>query len=149
VELSLRWAGATARWWIAGGALFALAAGVAAGRGVSPAADWAIMAVLAGGLSALSAVGLVRRRLEAGPDGVRFRTVLRWRRLGWDEISRFEDLRMTSDKPRLRAGVVLSDGSRVLLPVPLTGAVDAHVFERQLSELRSLHSRHRHSTLEA
>ncbi|SDF98297.1 hypothetical protein SAMN05216260_1133 [Streptomyces griseoaurantiacus] len=80
---------------------------------------------------------------------MRYRVALRWRRLGWDEIVRFEDLWMTSGKPRLRADVLLSDGSRVLLPVPLAGVVDAHAFEGQLSQLRALHSRHRHSTLGA
>jgi hypothetical protein len=146
VELSLQWAGAVARWWTAGAGLFAVAAGGAAGWGVAPAGDWAILAVLAGGLAVAGGVGLLRRRLEAGPDGVRFRMVVRWRRLGWDEIVRFEDLRMTSDKSRMRAGVVLRDGSRVLLPVPLTSAVDAHVFEKELSQLRALLSRHRRST---
>jgi hypothetical protein len=154
VELVLRWEGTAARWWTAGTLLFAVVAGCAAGWGVEPVLDWAVLAVLAGGAALGCAAGLLRRRLEAGPDGLRFRMVVRWRRLGWGEIVRFEDLRVSSAHarvrtPAMRVAALLRDGSLVMLPVPLTGAADAHVFEKQLSRLRALHARHRSGALGA
>ncbi|MBG7697819.1 PH domain-containing protein [Streptomyces sp. MC1] len=47
----------------------------------------------------MSALAVLGRRLDAGPDGLRFRTVLRWRRLEWDEIVGFEDVRQQRSPP--------------------------------------------------
>jgi hypothetical protein len=49
----------------------------------------------------------------------------------------------------MRVAALLRDGSLVMPPVPLTGAADAHVFEKQLSRLRALHARHRSGALGA
>ncbi|WP_445524914.1 PH domain-containing protein [Streptomyces cyslabdanicus] len=94
---------------------------------------------------------MLRRRVEAGPDGLRFRTVLRWRRLKWDEIVRLEDLRVAAADPRLRhqnlrVAATLHDGSTIWLPVPWVGAADIRDFEKQLSQLRALHHRYARST---
>jgi hypothetical protein len=149
-ELSLRWGGKSARWWTALAVLFAVAAGVAARLGAPDAQDWGILSACVGSAAALG-VGLLRRRVEAGPDGLCFRTVLRWRRLEWDEIVRFEDLRVDSadsriSTPNLRVAATLRDGSTVSLPVPWVGAADVGDFEKQLSQLRALHRRYRRST---
>ncbi|GGJ50295.1 hypothetical protein [Streptomyces brasiliensis] len=150
-ELSLRWEGKSARWWTALAVLFAVAAGVAARLGVPDAQDWGILSAGVGVGAVSCALGMLRRRVEAGPDGLRFRTVLRWRRLEWDEIDRFEDLRVAAADPRvrrpeLRVAATLRDGSMVSLPVPWVGAADAGDFEKQLSQLRALHRRYRRST---
>ncbi|MHB9861023.1 PH domain-containing protein [Streptomyces sp. YIM S03343] len=147
-ELSLRWQGKSVRWWIAGVALFAVAAGVAARRGVPDAQDWGIFSGLAGVAVVSTALGMFRRRVEAGPDGLRFRTVLRWRRLRWDEIVCLEDLRVAGAEqgPQLRVAARLLDGSMVPLPVPWVGVDDATDFERQLSQLRALHHRYGRSS---
>ncbi|MDT6987324.1 hypothetical protein ACFSUJ_24935 [Streptomyces lusitanus] len=95
---------------------------------------------------------MLRRRVEAGRDGLRFRTVLRWRTLEWDDILRLEDLRVAAPDsrirtPSLRVAAALRDGSVVSLPVPWTGAADADDFERQLSQLRTLHVRYGRGSL--
>lgn len=147
-ELSLRWGGRTARLLTASAVLFALAAGIAAGLGVPNAQDWGILSAGVGVAAVGGAIGTLRRRVEAGPDGLRIRTVLRWRRLKWDEIVRFEDLRVASADPRspngpsLRVAAALRDGSVVWLPVPWLGTADTGDFEKQLSQLRALHHRY-------
>ncbi|MFE7414822.1 hypothetical protein [Streptomyces laurentii] len=153
-ELSLRWEGKAARWWTAAALLFAVGAGVAAGLGAPWAQKWAIAAGLVGTAAVSGMIGMFRRRVEAGPDGLRFRAVLGWRRLEWDEIVRFEDLRVDSAGDRLRTSnlrvaAMLRDGSVVSLPLPWVGAESARDFEQQLSQLRALHRRYRHSTVGA
>ncbi|WP_177198721.1 PH domain-containing protein [Streptomyces colonosanans] len=150
-ELSLRWEGKSARWWTALSALFAVAAGGAARLGAPGAQDWGIISAIVGVGAVGCALGLLRRRVEAGPDGLRFRTVLRWRRLEWDEIVRLEDLRVAAADPRvrrsnLRVAATLRDGSMVSLPVPWVGAADVGDFEKQVSQLRALHRRYARST---
>ncbi|WP_078966820.1 PH domain-containing protein [Streptomyces sp. WM6378] len=152
VELSLRWEGKSARRWIAVCVLFAVAAGVAACLGVPDARDWGILSGVVGASAAGCVLGMLRRRVEAGPDGLRFRTVLRWRRLEWNEIARLEDLRVAAADtrirtPNLRVAATLRDGSMVSLPVPWAGAADVGDFEKQLSQLRALHRRYSRSTL--
>lgn len=146
-ELSLRWQGKAARWWTAFAALGAAAAGVAAGLGVPDAQTWGILAAIVGMGAATGALWLLRRRVEAGPDGLRYRAVLRWRRLAWQDIARFEDLRVNGADPRfrsteLRVAARLCDGSTVSLPVPWMGPAEMGVFEKQLSQLRALHRRY-------
>ena len=146
-ELSLRWQGRSARWWHAFAALGAAAAGVAAGLGAPGAQTWGILAAIVGMGAATGALWLLRRRVEAGPDGLRFRTVLRWRQLAWQDIARFEDLRVEGADPRrrsteLRVAARLRDGSTVSLPVPWMGPAEMSVFEKQLSQLRALHRRY-------
>jgi hypothetical protein len=149
-ELSLRWEGKSARWWTAVSVLFAVAAGVAARLGAPHTRDWGVLSGVVGTGAVSCALGMLRRRVEAGPDGLRYRTVLRWRRLEWDEIVRFEDLRVASADPRLstpnlRVAATLRDGSTVSLPVPWVGAADMGDFEKQLSQLRALHRRYARS----
>jgi Bacterial PH domain len=146
-ELSLRWGGRSARWWTALAALGAVAAGVEAGLGASDATQWGALSGAMGMGAVGCALGVLRRRVEAGPDGLRFRAVLRWRGLKWDEIVRLEDLRVASTDPRirtpnLRVSARLRDGSTVPLPVPWTGAADMADFEKQLRQLRAVHRRY-------
>jgi hypothetical protein len=150
-ELLLQWEGKSARWWTALSALVAVAAGVAAGIGVPDAAKWGVLSGTVGVGAVACALGMLRRRVEAGPDGLRFRAVLRWRRLKWDEIVRLEGLRVAAvdsrvRSPNLRVAATLRDGSTVWLPVPWAGAADMGNFEKQLSQLRALHHRYAHST---
>ncbi|MEV5235535.1 hypothetical protein [Streptomyces pseudogriseolus] len=89
---------------------------------------------------------MLRRRVEEGPDGLRFRTGLRWRTLEWNDILRLEDLRVAAPDSRIRTpspriAAAMRDGSVIPLPVPWTGAADADDFEKQLSRLRALHVR--------
>ena len=150
-EVSLRWEGASARRWTALSALFAAAAGVAAFLGVPDARKWGSVSAIVGVLVVSCALGMLRRRVEAGPDGLRFRAVLRWRRLDWDEIVRLEDLRTAaldsrSRQSELRVAATLRDGSTVALPVPWAGAGDVAEFEKQVSRLRALHHRYARDT---
>ncbi|MBP0457056.1 PH domain-containing protein [Streptomyces montanisoli] len=146
-ELSLRWQGKSARWWTAFAALAAAAAGVAAGLGAPDAQTWGILAAIVGMAAVGSAISMLRRRVEAGPDGLRYRTVVRWRRLAWEDIARFEDLLVDGADPRfrsteLRVAARLRDGSTVSLPVPWMGPAEMGVFAKQLSQLRALHRRY-------
>jgi hypothetical protein len=150
-ELLLRWEGKSARWWTALFALFAVATGVAARLGVPDAEKWGVFSASAGVGAVGCVLGMLRRRVEAGPDGLRFRAVLRWRRLKWDEIVRFEDLRVAAvdhrmRRPNLRVAAALRDGSMVSLPVPWGGVADVGDFEKRLSQLRALHRRYARST---
>ena len=145
--LSLRWEGKSARRWTALAALVAVAAGVAAGLGAPGATKLAVLSAIVGVGALGCALGMLRRRVEAGPDGLRFRAVLRWRRLDWDEIVRLEDLRTAaldsrSRQSELRVAATLRDGSTVALPVPWAGAGDVAEFEKQVSRLRALHHRY-------
>ncbi|MEF9908585.1 hypothetical protein [Streptomyces sp. P9-A2] len=150
-ELSLRMGGASARWATALSATVAVAAGVAAGLGVPDAEKWGVLSGTVGVGAVGYALGVLRRRVEAGPDGLRIRAMLRWRRLEWDEILRLEDLPIAADPrarsgPRLRVAAMLRDGSVVWLPVPYVGAADAGGFEKQLTQLRAVHRRYARST---
>ncbi|GAB1333223.1 hypothetical protein ACE1SV_75620 [Streptomyces sennicomposti] len=143
----MRWGGKPARWWTALAALAAVAAGVAAGLGVPDAQKWGVFSGTVGVGAVGFALGMLRRRVEAGPDGLRLRAVLRWRQLKWDEIVRLEDLRVAAADPRvrqsnLRVAATLHDGSTVPLPVPWAGATDVVDFEKQVSQLRALHRRY-------
>ncbi|WP_158710326.1 PH domain-containing protein [Streptomyces sp. NRRL F-5126] len=146
-ELSLRWQGRSARWWTAFAALAAVAAGVAAGLGAPDAQTFEIISLIVGASVVGGAVGLFRRRVEAGPDGLRYRAVARWRRLAWADIARFEDLQMNdvgwrTRSTELRVEAKLRDGSSVSLPVPWMGPAERSVFDKQLFQLRSLHRRY-------
>ncbi|MGW1759634.1 PH domain-containing protein [Streptomyces mirabilis] len=150
-ELSFRILGASARWATALAALAAIGAGVAAGLGVPGHDQWVgCSSVLAAG-TLITAFGFLGRRLEAGQDGLRYRTVLRWHRLEWDEIDRFEDLRVQPGDRRLsthnlRVVAKLRSGEAVWLPVPYAGSVDAFSFEDQLRALRAAHHHYRPGT---
>ncbi|MEU3078197.1 hypothetical protein [Streptomyces laurentii] len=153
-ELSLRGEGKAARWWTAAALLFAVVAGVVAGVGVPGAQKWGIAAGLVGIGAVSGAVAMFRRRVEAGPDGPRFRAVLGWRRLAWDEIVRFEDLRVASSdsrikEPNLRVAVALRDGTSVALPVPWAGSDGVRGFEQDLSRPRAVHARYKRSAVGA
>ncbi|MET9171568.1 PH domain-containing protein [Streptomyces misionensis] len=146
-ELSLRWGGQSARWWTAALALVAVAAAVAASLGVPGAEKLAIFAGVVGVGVLGCGLGMLRRRVEAGPKGLRLRAVLRWRRLDWDEIVRLEGLRVAAVDSRVRSSnlrvvATLRDGSTVPLPVPWVGADDMGEFERQLSRLRAVQHRY-------
>lgn len=146
-ELSLRWGGKSARWVTAVSVLFAVAAGVAAARGVPDAKDWGVMSGVVGVGAVGCALGVLRRRVEAGPDGLRIRAVLRWRQLTWEEIVRLEGLRIAADPrarsgERLRAAATLRDGSVVWLPVPFVGAADMAGFENEMAQLRAVQRRY-------
>ncbi|MGW4391782.1 PH domain-containing protein [Streptomyces sp. NPDC004685] len=89
------------------------------------------------------AFGFLLRRVEAGPDGLRYRTVLRWHRLEWDEIVRLQEIQvMPNDRrqktPNVRVEATLRSGEAVRLPVPWFGAVDAITFEGELRKLRAV-----------
>ncbi|MFF2519521.1 PH domain-containing protein [Streptomyces sp. NPDC058086] len=132
-------------------ALAAIGAGVAAGLGVPGRDQWVgCSSVLAAG-TLITAFGFLGRRLEAGQDGLRYRTVLRWHRLEWDEIDRFEDVRVQAGDRRLsthnlRVVAKLRSGEAVWLPVPYAGSVDAFSFEDQLRDLRAAHLHYRPGT---
>ncbi|MFE4425284.1 hypothetical protein, partial [Streptomyces sp. NPDC056817] len=150
-ELSLRWGGKSARWATALSALVAVAAGVAAALGVPNAEQWGVISGVVGVAAVGCALGMLRRRVEAGPDGLRIRAVLRWRRLKWDEIVHLEGLRIAADPrarsgERLRVAATLRDGSVVWLPVPFVGAADTAGFERELAQLRAVQRRYARST---
>ncbi|MEU3343681.1 hypothetical protein ABZ723_01505 [Streptomyces sp. NPDC006700] len=146
-EVSLRWEGNSARWATALATLAAVAAGVAAGFGGPDAEKWGILSGTVGVGAVGCALGMLRRRVEAGPDGLRFRAMLRWRRLKWDEIVHLEGLRIAADPrarsgERLRVAATLRDGSVVWLPVPFVGAADTRGFEKDLALLREVRRRH-------
>ncbi|KAK1179795.1 PH domain-containing protein [Streptomyces sp. NBS 14/10] len=150
-ELWLRMVGKSARWTTAMAALAAVAAGIAASLGAPDAEKLGILSGTVGVAAVGFAVGGLRRRVEAGPDGLRIREILRWRRLGWDEIVRLEDLWIAADPrarsgQRLRVAARLRDDSLVWLPVPFVGAVDVAGFERELAQLRALHRRYTRGT---
>ncbi|MEU3190894.1 hypothetical protein ABZ686_09685 [Streptomyces sp. NPDC006992] len=84
-------------------ALTALAAGVAAKLGAAQAEEWGITSAVVGAATAPGALTVLGRRVQSGPAGLRFRTVLRWRRPEWDEIVGSEDLGVDSSDPRLRS----------------------------------------------
>lgn len=90
-------------------ALFAVAAGAAAGRGASNARNGGVLSACVGVAAVGCAHGMLRRRVEEGPDGLRFRTALRWRTLEWNDIHRLEDLRVAAPDSRIRTP---SRGSR-------------------------------------
>ncbi|MFF3469338.1 hypothetical protein [Streptomyces sp. NPDC002619] len=151
-DLCLRSGGKSARLVTALCALVAIVAGGAAGLGVPQSDKWGILSATVGVMTVAYALGVLRRRVEAGPDGLRFRTVLRWRRLAWDEILRFEDLRVLPGDPRLhtrpnlRVVTKLRSGAIVWLPVPYFGADGTQLFEAQLAQLRALRRRYSRST---
>ncbi|MFE2580325.1 hypothetical protein [Streptomyces sp. NPDC059378] len=146
-ELSLRSGGKSLRVAIALSALAAIAAGVAAGLGVAQAEKWGILSGVIGVATVAVALTMLGRRVEAGPAGLRFRTVLRWHRLEWDEIVSFEDVRVAASDPRLhstnlRVVVELRGGAVVWLPVPYVDAADVRSFEEQIAQLRALRRRY-------
>ncbi|MFB7600921.1 PH domain-containing protein [Streptomyces sp. NPDC056160] len=150
-ELSLRSGGRTERLVTASAALAAIAAGVAAGLGVPQSDKWAVLCVVIAVAAVGYALGMLMRRVEAGPDGLRYRTVLRWHRLEWEEILRFEDLRVQPADSRsrgthLRVSAKLHGDALVWLPLPYAGEADTRTFEAQLAELRALHRRYAHRT---
>ncbi|MFE9391954.1 PH domain-containing protein [Streptomyces sp. NPDC006784] len=142
-ELSLRAGGRPIRVGLALAALTALVAGVAAGLGVTRAEEWGIISGVVGAGTVLGAFAVLGRRVQAGPAGLRFRTLLRWRRLDWKEIAGFEDLRVDSSDPRLRStnlrvAARLRDGALVVLPVPYLAAEEAGTFHEETARLRAL-----------
>lgn len=146
-ELTLRYGGTSARWWTAVAALAAIAMGGAAALGGPDANQWAAASACVGAGALFSAFGFLLRRVEAGPDGLRYRTVLRWHRLEWDEIVRLQEIQvMPNDKrqktPNVRVEVTLRSGEAVRLPVPWFGAVDAITFEGELRKLRAVRRRY-------
>ncbi|MFI7244672.1 hypothetical protein [Streptomyces qinglanensis] len=81
--------------------------------------------------------------MQAGPAGLRFRTLLRWRRLEWTEIAGFEDLQVDSNDPRLRSinlrvAARLRDGTLVVLPVPYLAAEESRTFHEEAARLPAL-----------
>ncbi|WP_457463882.1 hypothetical protein [Streptomyces sp. TE5632] len=97
------------------------------------------------------ALGVLRRRVEAGPDGLRIRAMLRWRRLEWDEVLRLENLPIAADPrarsgPRQRVAAMLRDGAVAWLPVPYVGAAEVRSFEEQAAQLRALRRRYSRGT---
>ncbi|WP_409469950.1 hypothetical protein [Streptomyces sp. HC307] len=150
-ELSLRAGGKSVRVAIALSALAAIATGAWAGLGVAQADKWGILSGTIGVLTVVSALAVPGRRVEAGPAGLRFRTVPRWHRLEWDEIVRFEDVRVDNSDPRvrgtnLRVAAKLRGGAVVFLPMPYVGAADVRTFEEQVAQLRALRRRHSRDT---
>ncbi|MFC9669689.1 PH domain-containing protein [Streptomyces sp. NPDC056949] len=146
-ELTLRYGGTSARWWTALAALAAIAMGGAAGLGGSDANQWAAASACVGAGALFVVFGFLLRRVEAGPDGLRYRTVLRWHRLEWDEIVRLQEIQvMPNDKrqktPNVRVEATLRSGEAVRLPVPWFGAVDAITFEGELRKLRAVRRRY-------
>ncbi|NUR04413.1 MAG: hypothetical protein HOY79_50295 [Streptomyces sp.] len=132
---------------IASCALAAIAAGVVAGLGVAYADQWGVLSGTLGVASVLSAFAVLGRRVEAGPAGLRFRTVLRWHRLEWEQIARFEDVRVAAADHRfhhtsLRVAARLRDGAVVWLPVPYVGAEEVRSVEEQVARLRALRRRY-------
>ena len=128
-----------------------IATGVAAGLGAPDAETWGVLSGIVAVGTVGCALGALRRRVEAGPDGLRIRAVLRWRRLEWGEIVRLEDLRIAADPrarsgPRLRVAATLRDGSVVWLPVPFVGAADVASFEEQVAQLRAAQRRYARGT---
>ncbi|MFF3512476.1 hypothetical protein [Streptomyces sp. NPDC002573] len=145
-ELSLRAGGRTLRVAIAVSALAAIATGATAGLGVAQADKWGILSGTIAVATVMCAVGLLGRRVEAGPAGLRYGTVLRWHRLEWHEIARFENVRVAALDHRvrstaLRVAVKLREGSAVRLPVPYMGAEEMQSFEEQVARLRALRRR--------
>ncbi|PWI04883.1 hypothetical protein DIZ27_42650 [Streptomyces sp. NWU339] len=150
-ELSLRAGGKSVRVAIALSALAAIAAGVAAGLGVAQADTWGILSGAIAVATVTGALTLLGRRVEAGPAGLRFRTVLRWHRLEWDEIVHFEEVRVDSSDPRnrsthLRVAAKLRGGAVVFLPVPYLDTAEAPPFEEQVAQLRALRRRYSRGT---
>ncbi|WP_329119820.1 PH domain-containing protein [Streptomyces sp. NBC_01465] len=146
-EFTLRYGGATARWIHALAGLVAVGAGAAAGLGAPDGSQWSAYAVVIGGTAVGSAFGFLLRRVEAGPDGLRYRTVLRWHRLEWDEIVRLESIQvMPRDKrrkvPNLRVDVRLRNGEEVRLPLPWAGQADPYAFEDQMRRLHAVRRRY-------
>ncbi|MEV7321928.1 PH domain-containing protein [Streptomyces sp. NPDC093970] len=87
-----------------------------------------------------------QRGLVADRGGLRFRTVLRWRRLAWSEVAGIERAQVKwADSgrrgERLRAVAVLRDGSRVPLPLPYGTTQQKHPFEEELLRLQAAHDR--------
>ncbi|MFG2790104.1 hypothetical protein [Streptomyces sp. NPDC048419] len=83
-----------------------------------------------------------RRGLVADREGLRFRTILRWRRLAWIEVARIERMQVEwADSARrgdrLRAVAVLHDGSRVALPLPYGTTQRRHPYEEEMLELQA------------
>ncbi|MFE0103563.1 PH domain-containing protein [Streptomyces sp. NPDC059009] len=88
----------------------------------------------------------LRRRMYVGPDGLRMRTLWRWRRLGWDRIVRFGAVeRRYSRGSSIRMAAELTDGRLVPLPLPIDSTRSA-AFERDEARLQALHARHAPST---
>ena len=136
---------------IASCALAAIPTGAVAGLGVAHADQWAVLSGTLGVAAVASAVAMLGRRVEAGPAGLRFRTVLRWHRLEWDDIVRFEDVRIAAADHRfhhtnLRVAAELRDGTVVWLPVPYVGAEEVRSVEQQVAQLRALHRRYSRSS---
>ena len=124
-----------------------MATGVVAGLGVARAEQWGILSGTIGVATVVSAVMMLGRRVDAGPAGLRYRTVLRWHRLGWDEIVRLDEVRVDSADRRmhstnLRVAVELRGGAVVWLPVPYVGAAEWRSFEQQVAQLRALRRRY-------
>jgi hypothetical protein len=148
--LTLRVMGRTARWVTGLCALTGVGAGLVAASGTA-APEWSAYAACSFAGAYVMGSMFLMRRLEAGPEGLRFRTRLRWRRLAWDEIDRFEERRVQPGDRRLsthnlRAAAALRNGESVWLPVPYAGAQDAFGFEDDLRALRSLQRRYTPST---
>lgn len=132
-------------------ALAAIAAGVAAALGVAQAEQWGILSGTIGVATVMGALTMLGRRVEAGPAGLRFRTVLRWHRFQWDEIVSFEEARVEGSDPRLhntnlRVAVHLRGGAVVWLPVPYVDAAEVRSFEEQVAQLRALRRRYSRDT---
>ncbi|MFD8609497.1 hypothetical protein [Streptomyces sp. NPDC059631] len=99
----------------------------------------------------VGALTMLGRRVEAGPTGLRFRTLLRWHRLEWDAIVSFEDVRVEAGDPRLhstnlRVAARLRGGAVAWLPVPHVGAAEVRSFEEQVAQLRALRRRYSRDT---
>ncbi|WP_419995687.1 PH domain-containing protein [Streptomyces boninensis] len=86
----------------------------------------------------------LRRRVEAGPYGLRIRRFRRWRHLEWDEVARFGVIvkRRAKGPDSCRVGVELRDGGRLLLPLPYENAPAPPRFHEQLERLRELQLRY-------
>jgi hypothetical protein len=150
-ELSLRAGGKSVRVAIALSALAAIATAAAAGLGVAQADKWWILSGAIAVATVTGAITLLGRRVEAGPAGLRFRTMLRWHRLEWDEIVHFEEVRVDGSDPcirssNLRVAVKLRGGAVAWLPVPYLGAAEAPSFEDQVAQLRALCRRYSRGT---
>jgi hypothetical protein len=137
----------TALWGTALCVLATIGTGIAAGLGVPERNDWTALSMGLGLTVCLTTTVSLRRRLEAGPNGLRFRTAFRWSRLEWDEIAGFEERRVGPGDRRLsayhlRAVATLRNGDAVWLPLPYVRAQDAFSFEDDLRALRAARRRY-------
>jgi hypothetical protein len=150
-NLTLRFGGKSARWATAGVFLAGIGTGAAAILRAPYANQWSALSACCGLGAIWVAFGFFGRRVDAGPDGLRYRTVIRWHRLAWDEILRLETIQvMPNDKrsttPNLRVEAELRSGEAVRLPVPWAGMGDPFAFEDQMRALRKVRRRYTEAT---